>query len=186
MCTWNDLAVITTIVNQSVRQARCEDVGAGRRWGSGGEIPGDLRVWLDPQSLRGVVEKEVARLDWRNPEVVGYLSRYPEYRPEAMLRLLVFAYAIQDFESEGIARNCWSDAGFQSLCDSKPVLAQDLIKFRRANRPLIEAVLGRVLRVAGTGDGALGRGETSSSGEDRFNKEARRRLDIARHFDTQD
>jgi transposase len=141
---------------------------------------------LDPELLRRVVENEVARLDWQNPEVVGYLSRYPEYRPEAMLRLLVFGYAIQEFESEGIAIGCRKDRGFQALCDGIPVPAQDLIKFRRANRPLIEAVLGRVFETVASSREGGSAVECGSAGEDPFLREARRRLDIARHFDTQD
>jgi len=103
-----------------------------------------------------------------------------------MLRLLAYGYAIQEFESEGIALGCEKDFDFRALNDGRAVKAQDLIKFRRGNRPLIEAVLEKVFRAAAERGHRFQADEKDSVKEDSFLKEARRRLDIARHFDTAD
>jgi hypothetical protein len=140
--------------------------------------------------LRELVLSEIAKLDWQNPEVVGYLSRYPAYRPQVLLAVLAFAYAIGEYESDTISAACEQDRHFRALCEGRVVAAQDLIKFRRANRPLIEEVLKRVFcalqPALGEGSGvALSRG-IIPAGDEVCGAEASRRLDIARHFDTLD
>jgi hypothetical protein len=144
------------------------------------------RGFVRPTDLREIVLEEVARLDWQNPEVVDYLSRYPDYHPQTLLSVLAFAYAMQDFESEGIASACDHNPDFQALSGGRMVRAQDLINFRRSNRALLEVVLGKVLRQAS----AVGRGrltfDPDADDEEVYRLEARRRLDIARHFDSLD
>ena len=154
------------------------------------QLPGDLRSWAGCTGLRELVLTEIAKLDWQNPEVVGYLSRYPAYRPQVLLSVLAYAYAIGEYESDCIAVACEQDGDFRALCDGRGVAAQDLVKFRRANRPLIEEVLKRVfcaLRPAlcDASGVAFSRGITPAD-DQVYRTEAKRRLDIARHFDTLD
>ena len=155
------------------------------------QLPGDLRSWAGCTGLRELVLTEIAKLDWQNPEVVGYLSRYPAYRPQVLLAVLAYAYAIGEYESDCIAVACEQDGDFRALCDGKGgVAAQDLVKFRRANRPLIEEVLKRVfcaLRPALCDASGVAFSRGIIPADDQVCRtEAKRRLDIARHFDTLD
>jgi len=154
--------------------------------GRSAAVPRDLRACLSPKGLRELISVEVARLDWQNPDLVDYLKRHPGYRPQVLLSVLVFAYVTQEFESEAIAMACERDCEYQTLCYGSAIPAPDLIKFRRANRPLIEAVMARVLHQAVDPVQARRVGEFGSADGEHFLIEARRRLDIARHLDTVD
>jgi len=151
-----------------------------------GEVVRNLRFLLSAKELRELVSSEVARLDWQNPEVAGYLTRYPGYRPQVLLSILVLAYATQEFESEGISTACEKDFEFRTICSGRSVEPQELIKFRRGNRPLVEVVLARVLQQAVTRVQTRRLAKSVLADEPWFLAEAKRRLDLARHFDTLD
>jgi len=151
-----------------------------------GEVARDLHFLLSAKELRELVSSEVARLDWQNPEVAGYLTRYPGYRPQVLLSVLVLAYATQEFESEGISAACERDYDFRTVCSGRSVDPQELIKFRRANRPVVEVVLARVLQQAAVRIQTRRLTGSVLPDEPWFLAEARRRLDLARHFDTLD
>lgn len=151
-----------------------------------GEVTRDLHFLLSAREWCELVASEVSRLDWQNPQVAGYLTRYPGYRPQVLLSVLVLAYATQELESEGISAACEKDFEFRSLCLGKSVDSQELIKFRRANRPLVEVVLARVLQQAAVRVQTRRFTGSALPDEPWFLAEATRRLDLARHFDTLD
>jgi hypothetical protein len=171
---------------QGLRIQACDFASQRAHLAEPGEVARDLHFLLSAKELRELVSSEVARLDWQNPEVVGYLTRYPGYRPQVLLSVLVLAYATQEFESEGISAACERDFEFRTVCSGKSVDPQELIKFRRANRPLVEVVLARVLQQAAVRIQTRRLTGSVLPDEPWFLAEARRRLDLARHFDTLD
>jgi transposase len=85
-------------------------------------------------------------LEWDTPALSERLRDHPEFRPQAILRVLCYAYATSVFSSEEVRRRCYSDPIFIGLCDGSPPFAEELMNFRRKNRGLIAALLSRVLQ----------------------------------------
>ena len=54
-------------------------------------VPLDLRDWIDTEEIKAWVTEEVDTLDWKNPELLKYLDAHPDFRPQALLSLLIYA-----------------------------------------------------------------------------------------------
>ncbi len=146
-------------------------------------FPFDLREWAPTEILSRCIREKIETLNWGNPELIAYLSRHPKYRPKELLTLLSWAYSTGVFESQVIEQNCFSDAGYRSICvDFTPTAAQ-LSRFRRENRGLLKWIMAEILKEALKEKYSLGN-TLLPAGLRRFLvNTAVERLDLARHMD---
>jgi len=68
--------------------------------------------------------------------------------PLMLLTLLTYFYAAGIYSSEEIEWACEHDASARSICETTGPTAESLRRFRRANRPWVEACLAWVCAVA--------------------------------------
>ena len=146
-------------------------------------LPSDLTEWVEPCRLMEWAEEEVARLDWKQPEVVDHLRRHPAYRPKMMLALLAYAYATQLFASEEIVRRCYEDTVYRLLSEGKAPARADLARFRRENRGLLRGILYQLLVRAIKERFSLGTILLPPGFKRYLLDNAIERLDMARHMD---
>jgi len=146
-------------------------------------LPMDMQEWFSSCTLMEWIEEEVDKLDWNNPEVVGYLNQHPEYHPKAMLCVLSYAYATQVFGSEEIVRKCYADTVLRLLCEGQAPEAEQLMRFRRENRGLLKGILAYVFLRAVREKFNLGARLLPPGLKRYLVNDALERLDVARHMD---
>jgi hypothetical protein len=147
------------------------------------EFPLDLRDWANAETVSSWVVETVDGLAWSNPLVVSHLQRHPDYHPRALLRVLVYAYATGCTSSQTIAELCLVEAEFAQMCHGAAPFADELLRFRRRNRLLLESVLAAVYRRALAARTGQFRTSDVVAAADRA---AVSRLDLARHQDSPD
>lgn len=160
------------LIEQSQRSRRAGDTELSRlpstahRRNRRADLSGDVRQWVDPCSLALLVSDE-AEL-----ESMGFAG---EGRSRtAMLRMLAFAYAANVLASEDISTAGHTDAALRWLGGGETPFANEVSGFRLRHRLELESLLTRVLaRVFDTWE---------VSYPDLL-REAKDRLDIARHLD---
>jgi transposase len=146
-------------------------------------LPWNLAEWIDKGQLLRWIEQNVANLDWDNPTLVAYLKTHPGFRPQMLLTLITFAYALGVYASEEIAELCYSDPTFRDICAKDPPSAKSILVFRRENRGLLKWILVELFKQALK--------ERFSFGDTLLPPGLRRhlldaavtRIDIARHLD---
>ena len=146
------------------------------------ELPADISEWVAPSVLAGWVQEEVQALEWHDPEPVRVLLGN---RPQAMLAMLAFAYATRVFDTEEILRACREDPRFRSLCEGAAPFAQDVIRFRRANRGRLVDVVALILTRAVQERFNWLASPLSLEVRRRALANAVERLDIARHMESE-
>jgi hypothetical protein len=103
--------------------------------------PRNIRDWVDTGTLIIWLDQEAEDLDRALRELRSCPHESTQGSFKAKLRLLVFAYATEVFDSEEIARNCRTDIVFRLLCSGTVPFPDELMRFRRKNRDLIATVL---------------------------------------------
>jgi len=141
----------------------------------------DLSEWVPAADLNAWIELEIAGLNGDVPQVVG---PPPPDSPKMLIALLSFAYATRIFSCEEVAARCCSDTTFRQICRGSFPAAQELSSFRRQNRPLLQRILARVLLRAVRHRFDLDADRLSPELEQDLWNHAARRLDVARHLDT--
>ena len=146
-------------------------------------LPRDISELVPRKLLLELIDKQLETIDWRNPDLLVFEQRNPEYRPRMFLRLLAYAYSIGTFASEDIAEGCYQDEVLRFICEGDPVTARAIVAFRRENRSLLSWLLVEVFKSAlkhhfNTGEFLV------SPGLKRFLADsATGRIDLARHMD---
>jgi len=137
------------------------------------DLPLDLGQWIAPATLRGWIEEET-----REPQAAGQSEG-----AEWLLVLLTFAYAQRMFGSTEIARTCRTNGAFSGICDGQMPVAEELWRFRRKNRPLLQQVLAGVFRRAICERFQIEASMVTPELEADLRCHALERLDLARHID---
>ena len=124
-------------------------------------LPQDLSAWVEHEVLvRLVLEAVQSACDVAGDK--GSLATpVPVGRPRILLTLLVYSYASGTYASEQIEDRVTSDPVLRYLSAGARPTWHDLRRFRRQQRPLIQAALGRAIQAAWK----LGQGPTPPAGE---------------------
>jgi hypothetical protein len=146
-------------------------------------LPLSIGEWGGSEVLLEWIEAEVEKLEWGGPEFLQYLQEHPEYRPKVMLALLAFSYATQVFESREIVGRCETDRVCRLICEGRVPSGQELRRFRRRNRNLLETLLARVVLRALRVKFDLDAIQIPSELERDLHRHAVVMLDVARHLD---
>jgi hypothetical protein len=113
-----------------------------------GRLPHNLNVWVDERALlRFVLE---ATSEGSSPDFPpNALSGGPGgCRPQVLLGILTYAYAIGAFSSEEIAWKISTEGSFRYLAANSQPTAFDLRQFRRRCRPVVKRSLVRLFCLA--------------------------------------
>ena len=144
-------------------------------------LPWDFRAWTTPGQLIQWIAEDVDKLDWTSPALAEVTRSRPDFRPQVMLRLLIYSYATGLYESDEIVNACYGDPTLRALCEHRAPTAKEMVAFRRENRELLAAFLvqlfKRALRLK-CGEFPVSAGLKKVLGE-----LAAARIDIARHMD---
>ncbi|HYG36886.1 MAG TPA: transposase [Clostridia bacterium] len=149
-------------------------------------LPLDLREWVGSGTLICWIHEELDRFCLQDFGLTEASYPEPICQPKTLLAILVYAYATETFESEGIEHACKSDTAFRLLCDGTTPYARELTLFRRRNRGLLVTLLVRLFTRALREQFVLGEANLPLGLRHRLHEEAVERLDIARHMDTVD
>jgi hypothetical protein len=145
-------------------------------------LPMDLSQWIAPEKLAAWVKEEAEKLGPERPEAHEFLRMLPETRPKVVLSLLVYAYATQVFSSEDIVQACHNNSVFRDLCNGEPAFPEELERFRRKHRILLENILAEIL-VRAVQEKYVDIGKLPPGLEYSIFARAVDRLDTARHMD---
>ncbi len=146
-------------------------------------IPLDLTEWVRKEVLSRWLVQKIDALNWTNPELVEYLKRHPEYRPQGLLTVLTLAYATGVYASEDIEALCFKEEPFRSVAGKDIPTIPQIRRFRRENRGLLKWLLAETLKKALREKYALG-DTLLPPGLRRYLQElAVERLNLARHMD---
>lgn len=146
-------------------------------------IPLDLSQWIDRGVLKTWVREEIETLDWANPELETYLKAHPDFRPKALLILMVYAYANGLMESEEIISALTTNADLRQIWAGPGPTTKEIGRFRRENRPLLKWGLVQILKRAIQEKMNLGDIRFPSGLRQALVESAGERLDLARHMD---
>jgi len=146
-------------------------------------LPLNLTEWVDETTLLDWVEEDVEQFDWKQPELVDYMKRNPDYRPKVMLCLLTYAYGTQAFSSDEIVNRCYGDTVSRLLCENKAPTVSEVRRFRRENRGLLKGMLVSLFIHAVKAKFDLGDILLPPGFKRHLLDNAVERLDIARHMD---
>jgi hypothetical protein len=146
------------------------------------ELPSDLRSWVPSDRLVSVITGVLDGLNWRNPTLVAYVARHPDYHPWEMLAVLVLAGLTEPLGSQAIVDACKTKPEFRSLCRGWFPFADELTHFRQKNRNLVAIVLVRVLARL-FHNRQCRPAPISSPAARNLRNSASERLDILRHLD---
>lgn len=146
-------------------------------------LPWDLSQWVAPKELLQVITQQLDGIDWKDPNLVAFEQKHPQFRPRMFLTLLPLAYATGIYGSDDIAEACYTDSNLRAICASEPPTARDIAAFRRENRGLLQWLLVELFKHAikqkyETGDFFVSPGLKRSLAD-----AAMSRLDAARHID---
>jgi len=145
--------------------------------------PWDLRDWVAPELLATWVLAEIDRLAWAHPELKASLRTHPDYRPEALLAMLTYAYLTAVYAAEDIIEQCYTDGTLRQICGGDPPPATVLRAFRRANRGLIRWCLEQVLKRILLQRFGLHQGQLPAEWRRCVEAAAASRLELARYLD---
>lgn len=112
----------------------------------------DLRHALGERALIAWCLDAVQILGDRLPHLEG--ADREEYSPQMLMTLLTYCYAAEIYGSDDIEWACQNDAAVAYLCGNAAPDRDTLRRFRRINRPWIEACLMWVHARKETGDSA--------------------------------
>lgn len=101
--------------------------------------PDDLRSAVGERRLIELALEAVQIVGEELPRQVRALQDQPS--PKMMLTLLTYCYAAEIYGSEDIEWACRHDAAVRYVCGNDAPDQESLRRFRRANRPWIEACL---------------------------------------------
>ena len=146
-------------------------------------IPLDLSEWIDRDFLKSWVREEIETLDWANPELEKYLKAHPDFRPKALLSLMVYAYANGLMESEEIISALKTSADLRQIWAGPGPTTKEIGRFRRENRPLLKWGLVQILKRAIQQKLQIGGPRFPVGLRRALIESAGERLDLARHMD---
>ena len=101
--------------------------------------PADLRPHVGEHRLIELALEGAQIVGERLPRPEGIAEDQPS--PRLLLTLLTYCYAAAIYGSEDIEWACDKDPSVHYLCAKTPPEQEDIRRFRRANRPSIEACL---------------------------------------------
>jgi hypothetical protein len=149
-------------------------------------FPADLREWASPWQIRTWIYEEIGRLDRDNSILGQDPQRQQLSQRRAMVCLLCFAYATQQFSSQQIAEASWSNAVLREICDGHAPFAHEVRNFRRQHRPVLEAALAGVFLQALASRHHLDPSLLTPEIERDLREQAVNRLEIAWQMDIDD
>ncbi len=147
------------------------------------DIPLDLSSWVAPETIAEWVREAVEKLDPTQPGVHEFSLLSAEQRPQVLLSVLLFAYATEQFISNEIFGACHTHPVLKALCDGKAPFPDELEHFRRKNRPLLDHMLGNILKRA-VHEKFLPADQLPRGLQDSLQQRAVDQIDTARHLST--
>lgn len=115
-------------------------------------IPPDIREWLDPDHVVWMVIDAVAAMDTtafhqarpgRKSKTATQGAR--GYNPDALLALLIYAYAVGQRSSRKIEALCWTDVAFRVVCGNDIPDHTVIARFRQRHDKAFEDLFTQVL-----------------------------------------
>jgi hypothetical protein len=150
------------------------------------DLPRDLRQWVPEDKLLAWITEEVESLEKTPPESIPeFASLAAVPRARSMLCVLVLAYATSTLQSEDICHACHTKPAFRKLCGDQAPFRQEVDRFRREHRAMLEEAL--FLVVIRTVKERFPRLDKLAPGiQHSIRHRVVDRLDSARHLDTWD
>jgi len=108
-------------------------------------VPEDLRQWLEPRDLACLTLEASAELGAKVFQTVPLATLTPEKRPQMLLSLLTYCYAIGLYGSQTIEASIDQDWTLRYLTANGLPDARILKAFRRQWRPILQQSLIRLL-----------------------------------------
>jgi hypothetical protein len=111
-------------------------------------LPEDLRAWIGKDCLARLTLAVAQTIEWpqtQNRQPTGTLSRL---RPQMMLSLLTYCYAIGVHASQEIESGIGHDQTMRHLSAGACLTWHDLRGFRRRNRARLQQALTKLFRIA--------------------------------------
>jgi len=102
-------------------------------------------VWLETETLASRVAKLALSIDECRLVPVAGAGAGAALQPRSLLAVLIYSYASGIFSSEAIAEQMQEDTHFRALCGDDYPDWNQLRRFRRLNRPLIQQCLEALL-----------------------------------------
>jgi hypothetical protein len=146
------------------------------------KLPLNLSEWVAPATLAAWVSDEVEKLDPAKAEAQQFQLEPPESQARELLRAVLYAYATQIYISEEIAAACRTDPILKALCEDKAPFPEELERFRRRHRSLLETLLGQIL-VRAVGEKFVNVGQLPPGFQNSLLRRAIDSIDTARHMD---
>jgi hypothetical protein len=151
----------------------------------GASVPANLAEWVEPGLLVLWIEEEIdrLRLDASQGKAVAGLSANSG---PSLLPLLSYAYATRIFNTQEIVRACHTDPLFRFLCENQVPFPQEIIRFRRTFREVLQQVLAGLFRRAVAYRFDLDESHFPEEIERDFQARGAERILMARHMDVAD
>jgi hypothetical protein len=127
-------------------------------------LPEDLRAWVGADCLARLAQAVAQTFHWpetRNNQTAGTVSRL---RPQMMLSLLTYCYAIGVEASQEIESGIDRDATMRHLSGGAWLTWHDIRRFRRWNRVRLQQALARLFRIVWRLRLAVGGGQAPERG----------------------
>ncbi len=150
----------------------------------GSDRRGDPCEALSQEDLRDLVVERIEESELLDEEFQQVTSWHPELRPRALLGILACSYAAQVYDSGEISELCEHGSSFAVFCGGRAPKPADLMRFRRTNREFLRKFLAGVFSAAVRRENPFISGSDAREMEARMLEKAGKRLDIARHLDT--
>ena len=109
-------------------------------------LPQNLSAWVERKVLVRLVLDAVQAACDPADEQGSWKTQVPVGRPRILLTLLVYSYASGIYASEQIEDRVTSDPGLRYLSAGARPTWHDLRRFRRQQRPLIQAALAKAIQ----------------------------------------
>src|SRR5258706_15712923 len=111
-------------------------------------LPLDLREWVSEKQLLEWIGTELLSIDWKDPNVVEFEQKHPQFRPKMFTTLLTYAYSTGLFSSEDIPEGCYRDEILRTISEGNPPNGRAIVAFRRENRGLLQSFLMELFKQA--------------------------------------
>jgi len=147
------------------------------------KLPLDLTEWVPPSILADWVNEAVAKLDSSTPEAQEFAQSASELR--GILRAVLYGYATQVYPSKDIVAACHTDRFFKLMCEGKPIFPDELERFRRTHRSLLESLLGQIF-VRAVSEKFANVGQLPPGFQHSLLRRAIDSIDTARHMDREE
>ncbi len=109
---------------------------------------GDGAAMLDDKELADLVLESVRLVDEGELNPPAASASAPAFRPQAMLAMLTYCYAIGVYGSEDVELMMREDASLRALCGTEIPDWKRLKRFRRQNHALLQRTLEETFRSA--------------------------------------